>query len=276
MAWWLLLPISAALALSACSRDRAPPPPLVVPFTTIGTVSILAGTPVLVVPTQGLRPASEGLPARLAGAIADALVKRDVLAATRSAGASAYLLQTEVAGGNLRARVVGPDGLLVLERVVPVGVAEDRLEGPELGRLAQAVAAAIVAAPEGDAPSIEGGLRVRVVGVEGAPGDGNRALALALERELASRGFVVLDAEAPGAMRVRGKVDVARNGTRDHVVLLWQVSESGRDGVATIRQENDVPAGALDEKWGLIAPAAAQGGADGVIEAISAFAARER
>ncbi|PWR22878.1 hypothetical protein [Zavarzinia aquatilis] len=284
MAWRLCLSIMLMLALSACSRDRPswfsrerkPPPTLVVPFTRLGTVPVLAGAPVLVVPTQGLPATVDGLPIRLATAIVDALVARDVLAATRSAGASTYLLQTAVEGDSLRARMVGPDGLAIIDKAVPLDAPVEQLDRAGLERLAAAVASAIVALPDGEATMAQGGTRVRVVGVEGAPGDGNRALALALERDLARRGLVVVDAEGPDILSIRGRVEVTRKETRDHVVLLWQVSAPGQDGVATIRQENDVPSGALDSKWGLIAPAAAEGGGDGITEAISAFAARGR
>lgn len=285
MAWRLFLPIlMLALALSACSRqraswlarDRTPPAPLMTPVSKLGAVPYLTGAPVLVVPTQGFSSPLEGLPIRLAKAIADALVEKDVLAATRSAGASGYILQTAVAGQDLRARLIGPDGLTVLDKAVRIGVPETQLDGPALERLAAAVASAIVALPEGRQAAPSGAARVRIAGIEGAPGDGNRALALALEQDLARRGLVIADADGPGVLVIRGKVEVERRGTRDHVVLLWQVAAPAGAGTATIRQENDVPAGALDGKWGLIAPAAASGGGDGITEAIAAFTARAR
>ncbi|MCW0180413.1 MAG: hypothetical protein OJI70_01475 [Zavarzinia sp.] len=285
MAWRLFLPILLlALALSACSRrpaswlvrDRTPPAALVTPVSKLGAVPYLTGAPVLVVPTQGLPNPLEGVPARLAKAIADALVEKDVLAATRSAGASGYILQTAVAGQDLRARLIGPDGLTVLDKAVRLDVPAGQLDAPAVDRLAGAVASAIVARPEGQPAAPSGAARVRIAGIEGAPGDGNRALALALEQDLARRGLVIADKDGPGAFVVRGKVEVERRDTRDHVVLLWQVSGPTGAGTATIRQENDVPAGALDGKWGLIAPAAASGGADGITEAIAAFTARGR
>lgn len=269
----ILCLVVCVAALGACARlgfkprESLPRPEaaLTAPWTRLDTALLPAGSPVLVAPVQGLSDTVDGSAYRAAKAIADALVARDILATTRNAAATSYILETQVTQGVLAARLSAPNGMTVKTLTLPLK--SGALDDAALSGIADDMAGALLGTGAAVAAADTGGPKLRIVSVEGAPGDGNRALALALGYDLEKRGFRIVDTSAEGTLEVRAKVALERRDTRDHVTLVWQVKPAGVETVATIRQENDVPAGALDAKWGLIATAAAAGGADGIVEA---------
>lgn len=111
----------------------------------------------------------------------------------------------------------------------------------------------------------EEALKVRVGRIAGAPGDGNRALALALEGALRGKGARIEKARNAKAWRVDCTVSVTRlSATEDRVRLVWSlVAEDGKQA-GTLVQENPVPRGQLGRKWGSTAAYAAEAAADGM------------
>ncbi len=104
--------------------------------------------------------------------------------------------------------------------------------------------------------------------VEGAPGDGNRALTQALLGTFRLRGFDAREAREPGSFLVTARVVVRPGPGGERVDIVWSVTgPAGRD-LGTVRQSNVVPAGTLDGAWTDVAFAIAEGAADGVLEAL--------
>ena len=129
---------------------------------------------------------------------------------------------------------------------IPAAVATNQTTG-SIDRGATAGAAAISAA--------------LVPNVVGAPGDGNASLSAAMRQELQQAGIGNASA-GQRAYSVAGKVSVsaAKDG-KQSVKIDWRVSDPSGGLLATVSQNNDIQAGALDGSWGGIAQEAAQGAA---------------
>ncbi len=106
--------------------------------------------------------------------------------------------------------------------------------------------------------------RVAVLSGQGAPGDGNDALAEAMVRIL--RGRVPLD-DAPSTENyvVTARVSVKRQGNLDNVALVWLILDPKGREAARMTQANQVAAGTLDRTWGPVAAQAAAAAADALI-----------
>ncbi len=110
--------------------------------------------------------------------------------------------------------------------------------------------------------------RLRLLAVEGAPGNGDTALYEQMSRELAALGTVVQTAAKGADFTVAGRVDVV-SGTHglDNVTIDWKVSD--RHGLAGhVTQVNAVPHGSLAHAWGDVAVYAAHEAAAGVKQVI--------
>lgn len=108
-------------------------------------------------------------------------------------------------------------------------------------------------------------LKVRVGRITGAPGDGNRALALALEGALRGKGARIEKVRNAKAWRVDCAVSVSRlSPTEDRVRLVWSLVDADGKQAGTLVQENPVPRGQLARKWGSTAAYAAEAAADGM------------
>jgi hypothetical protein len=109
---------------------------------------------------------------------------------------------------------------------------------------------------------------VFLTGVTGAPGDGDTALAKALRQALKDSPFGSVDANA-AAHFVRGTVTAAPlEDGRQRITIRWQVTDTDGREVGEANQENIVPAGRLDRRWGGVAVLAAQAAADGIAEIV--------
>lgn len=134
--------------------------------------------------------------------------------------------------------------------------------------------AALVDARKGLRPAAMARPSIAVGEIAGAPGDGNRALASNLRGLLAETGYGALrrgsDAGAP--YRVGAVVDVTPQPAAggDLVRLSWRVATPDGAAIASIDQENLVPPGTLDQRWGEIAYFAAAAALEGIIEAVNA------
>lgn len=286
----LILLTALALVLAGCSgRSRIgrllghPPPAksLVPPPGAEAGQQLLSGVPVLVTPTLALSTGADGRPALMAAAIAKALVEKDVLATVRNAASQSYVLTTEIEGDAVAVALSRPDGIGAGRWQVPLPGPAETIEGPAMERLAAAIAATVTgqsgpaSPPRPAAPAPTAALAsIMVTGVSGAPGDGNQSLTSAMRQALAIGGLSVLDKPRPDTLTVTGKVAVTPLTPRiEKVTLAWQVRR-GDEVIATIDQENQVPVGSLNHSWGPIAGAAAQGGADGILQLVHALRGR--
>lgn len=114
----------------------------------------------------------------------------------------------------------------------------------------------------GPAPAgTSGGLLAMVPAVAGAPGDGNTSLSAAMRQELSQSG---VGSAGPGqrAYSVAGRVSVgAVKDGKQPIKIDWRVTDPSGALLATVSQNNEIQAGALDGAWGTIANEAAQGAA---------------
>jgi hypothetical protein len=105
-----------------------------------------------------------------------------------------------------------------------------------------------------------------VPAVAGAPGDGNSALASALQSELSRQGVALTD-KPNGSYKVEGKVIVgaAKEG-KQPIQIDWRVKDPQGKALGTVSQKNEIPQGSLDGSWGKTADAAAAAAAQGIMK----------
>jgi hypothetical protein len=151
--------------------------------------------------------------------------------------------------------------------------AERKLEGTDAGAAPVASSASESEKPvkEKSAPNPAiATTKVFIVGVSGAPGDGNIALPNALAGYFSQFDIELLPAKSPDAYVIEGKVSVApKNASEETVKILWLLRSPKGKELARIAQENAVAAGSLDPHWGKNAEYAAEGAADGLLSTMA-------
>ncbi len=106
--------------------------------------------------------------------------------------------------------------------------------------------------------------------IEGAPGSGDTELGQALVMQLAQQGIRLIGEPRPDRMLVDGTIEMgAPKDGQQSIKLLWVVRE-GLDGevLGRVEQENVIPAGSLDGRWGDIATLAARGAVEGIVSVL--------
>jgi hypothetical protein len=118
--------------------------------------------------------------------------------------------------------------------------------------------------------AISGGpSRVRLMPVQGAPGDGNTSLTARMREFLTGLGYVVQDVGDGASFAVTAEVSVVPGTPRnDRVEIQWIVSRRDGQELGRVVQINEVPSGILQRFWGDVAYAAAQEAAGGVQQVI--------
>lgn len=164
-------------------------------------------------------------------------------------------------------------------RATPVASASPTHSGPPSGAgggsIPRASAAVAPAGPvtnttTASLPPAGGGVPI----VTGAPGDGNTALASALNRELIKQGMPV-DRQSGQPYRVEGQVTLgAVKDGRQSIQIDWRVKDGKGGAVGTVTQKNAVPPGSLDGSWGQTADAAAAAAATGILKLLPQQAAK--
>lgn len=118
------------------------------------------------------------------------------------------------------------------------------------------------------------GARVAMGQMTGAPGDGNQALLRSLKLLLKNAKIPMTETSDDAAMIVGGEVRVMPvDGAQEQVVLTWIMQRPDGTELARIQQQNVVPRGALDQRWGDAAYYAATAVVDSVVEVHSIVAA---
>lgn len=224
---------------------------------------------VRVAPVGGL-PASAG--EALARAVAENLGAYGVTATSRPGTASRFVLLG----------VYGPGDATIVWTLYDAdgeatGIHAQAVEVPpvDVGAIqaagwmpAKALAALVGVDAELPAVTVPGGRQgIFLTGVAGAPGDGDTALAKALRQALEASSFGSADSAEAAAHFVQGTVtaDPPREGSQ-RIAIRWQVTTADGHEVGEANQENMVPAGRLDRRWGGIAVLAAQAAAEGIAE----------
>jgi hypothetical protein len=268
-----LLPI--LFMLGACQplphpfADDTPPPgsPILSPRDSVGIV---------VAPVAGL-PAAAGT--QLTEAMAAALRAHDIPASTQGQNKGSYRL---VAVAREQSRADGHSALSIDWQLLgangrPVGHAMARADGSSLDAAAgdtdTAKALAAQAAPalahlvQDDAPAAAADADpvVRIDSVSGAAGDGDPALARAMDEVLRRAHIKLAELGTTPSFVLAAKVVMGKPAAgQQRVKIAWTLARPDGGEIGRISQENAVPSGSLDGVWGDVAYAIAQAAGPGV------------
>jgi hypothetical protein len=240
----------------------------------------------VVVFVAGIDDAPPAFDRAVRGALAKRLGEYGVAASERVANRASYMLICALARDRdgepvLAWRLIDADGLVVgmVDQPVPGGRAAWARADAALVEAVVAAAAPRLAAVVEDADAaalaatrawVE---RAVAVGrIEGAPGDGEAALAAALGAALVRRGIAVAAAATADSLVVEGSVRRSRRDDRDLIEIRWAVLAPDGSELGAVSQSNLVPAGVLDGAWGPVAEAVAEGAAGGVHALLSEIA----
>ncbi len=117
--------------------------------------------------------------------------------------------------------------------------------------------------PESSAPIPE----MAVGLIQGAPGSGKKELGEALVLQLAQAGIRLIREPQPDKLLVEGQITMgAPQEGQQEISLVWTVKE-GLDGavLGSVEQQNVIPAGSLNGRWGEVASLVARGAVEGVV-----------
>jgi hypothetical protein len=95
---------------------------------------------------------------------------------------------------------------------------------------------------------------VAVLGVEGAPGNGNEALSKAMQATLHEAGISLAGNIEDASLTLVGHVDlVALSEDSERVLIQWWLMDREGRVLGTLGQENEVPSGSLSDHWEAVA-----------------------
>jgi hypothetical protein len=266
------------LALAACQGAPKPYAGDHPPTSAALTPPDSAG--ILVLPPTGAPPA---LAADLAQAMAGALQDADVPASTEAYNRGSYRLTSSVTTApTVTGIVISVDWQLTGADGSKLGGAASRTEPDDAALsksgdlVAKALAApavpAILKLVEGGAPLPQGEVNpvVSLRDVQGAPGDGDGALARAMGEALKRVNVAMVDgADAHHDFLLAGSVEVlAPEGTKQQVKVSWALLRPDGSEVGRVNQQNTVVAGSLNGAWGDVAYAVTAAAAPGVKQLI--------
>lgn len=263
----LLVAAAILLALTACGEvphpfedDKLGPHAdlLAIPDAPGVVVETVEGVPV-------------GAGTILAEAMAEALRRHEVLASTAPGNARSYHLQglaeASADGVELHWSMRDAAGVEIGTDTQHIALSVDGLPDGQAPQVTAALGtAAGTAAPElaelieNQAPKErEPSRHLLVRDVEGAPGDGSKALKRALLFLLKRDGTVLTDdASRPDTVTIAGTVAATPVASaQDHLKIQWHVLAPDGSEAGIVSQENDVPAKAIEGQWGDLAMAVA-------------------
>lgn len=108
---------------------------------------------------------------------------------------------------------------------------------------------------------------IHVPVIKNAPGDGSETLSAAIQNQIAQFGIDVLPEPWGATYLVKGEVHLSKPQAGSQVVsILWKLERQNGEFVGKVEQKNRIRAGTLDGPWGVVAIAAAKGGARGIMK----------
>jgi hypothetical protein len=276
-AWLTILALAALLAgcqpLPHPFADDRPPAAL---------LTVRDGAGVSVVPVGGKPKAAA---AKLAAAIARALLKHGIPASDRTANLGSYQLYGRVVESHPRRgsatltaywHLYDAKGRTVGEHHAKIEAPAGELESGSdsaINRLAVLSAEGLAPLLEDEAPveaAAGGRTRIAIGQVSGAPGDGAKSLAAAIAAVLRRQDLAIVKAGQKADLTVDGEVSVAPvKPDKQHVKILWRVRRADGAEIGTVGQENDVPRGMLDGPWGDLAYSVAVAASDGLAQLLA-------
>ena len=106
--------------------------------------------------------------------------------------------------------------------------------------------------------------------ISGTPGDGNRAILRSLKFLLNRELGPTVSNKAEATYLVRGTANVSPPlKGRSDVAITWLVFSAAGKELGKVTQNNNVAAGSLDARWGLVAFAVAKGALQGIRKIVS-------
>jgi len=105
-------------------------------------------------------------------------------------------------------------------------------------------------------------------GVTGAPGDGDNALALNMNRDFSPLGIQQISTPAGADFTVKGVVKTKPDGSQILLEIDWIVRDSSNRIIGQVTQLHDLNLADISPYWGDVAAAAAAEGAQGIHEVI--------
>ena len=240
-------------------------------------------------PVAGLPEAAGNSGTELAAAVAEAMRKAEIIAVEAAPAAGRYALV-----GAFEPGAASPGRIAIAWRLIDDEGREARrfvTEGaPDpAGRWMAAMADEAVSMvnrhiveSEGLPPAPSEMPTLTIVGVEGAPGAGGRALTSALEYHLKQAGLTLSDTPTADGLRVSGKVSVIPSKVPgaadllDNLTVAWTVRRADGGELGQIEQANDVPKGLLNGPWGDLAFVIAEGAAEGISDLLLRTAGRKQ
>ncbi|HKT20039.1 MAG TPA: hypothetical protein VJR47_18445 [Stellaceae bacterium] len=275
-----LIAVAGLLLLAACQPLPHPfahdlPPPnaaILTPPDSAGViVEPVAGAP---------QPAAQ----QLAAAMAKALQDQDVPADTHARNKGSYRLTgtattREVGNGNLlvtiawQMREASGMPLSRQDSTLTVPAAAWRQGDTALAALARQSAPFFAKAVESTAPApiADASPVIAVQSVTGAPGDGAQSLARAMEDALRRSHLTLAETPADKAnFVVVATVEVSPPADgKQEVKIAWLLRRADGGQVGEVQQDNAVPAGSLNGRWGVTAYEAANAAAPGIAALIA-------
>jgi hypothetical protein len=254
-----------------------------VPRRGAAILALPDSTSVAIAPIEG---APRATAEKLGPAMASALQEREIAASDKTASIGSYELVgriQEMPSSQGKATLVvlwelrDPSGRRLGERA-------ERLDAPAfdwdagnpdaVARLAAASAAQLAAMLQDEPPAeteIGGRTRLLIRAVDGAPGDGDRALVSSITEILQKQDLaIVSDPQAKADLVLDADVTVANpKAGKQNVKIVWHVRRQDGVEIGTVVQENDVPAGLLDGAWGDVAYMVAVAAQDGIMALVA-------
>ena len=264
LSWTKIAVLAAFIVISACgnlpkpfepsAKDRANP------------LLQLSDSPgVVVAPVYDAPPE---LAAPLAESIAEGLRLHDIPATSEEVLNSGNLLEGWYSLADSRAgrvdvvvywRLSDREGRELLAQESRTRVLLERLaRAPALGgaEFVKHIVPAVARTMIGDRPKErwDGDLALILGEISGAPGDGDDALRRAIHAVLRRTEVVVASQTGHTGPRLDAQIEVtAHSDKQDQVRLVWRIRDSEQKTVAVLKQENVLPKGRLDRKWGSLA-----------------------
>jgi hypothetical protein len=285
-----ILALFGLLALAACSSVTEPlgmddPFAIPQPFKGVqrndGMIGEAIKLTVLVVAVPGGLPHDRALALR--NRVVEVAQAHDV-PALAEATIKAWTLSGEAAQVQAMGKERGSQGVISWRLTDPDGLPRAKFSiaykgtGPALGDatlriVAEQTATALEAAllrPSTQVAEVVTPVKKPIAwvgAINGAPGDGNLALARALAGVLPLKGIAVEAAQGAAEWRIEGLIKVAPGPQgKDVVTLTWRVLDAKGKEAGSITQENAVPHGRLQKPWAEIAGFAAEAAAEGIAQ----------
>ncbi|HTV89138.1 MAG TPA: hypothetical protein VME41_08990 [Stellaceae bacterium] len=276
-----LMPCLLGLAAAACQplphpfADDKPPAALLQVRDTAGvSIAPLVGGPAPVVK-------------KLGDAMAKALLKHDIPASDRTANLDSYQLYgriIEAPPSDGKASVAAQwslydaKGRLVGRRSADVAAAPAEWQSADnapIDRLADLSADQLAPLLEDKAPAgaptlpAAGRVRIAIDKIAGAPGDGATALQDAIAAVLQRQDLAITTDGGKADLHIGVDITLSAAASgMQHIKIVWHVRRADGVEIGTVVQQNDIPKGSLDGKWGDVAYNVATAAAGGLMQLV--------